>query len=128
MKYIHLECLRGWLDSKRHSRETKNVNSYFWKNIECELCKTLFPESITYKGNLIRILNYKIPEDSNYVVLETYVSLKSKARIYHVVNFKKDENVIVGRGQEANVRITDISVSRVHSKLSYSDGKFYMLD
>ena len=104
------------------------MNSYFWKNIECELCKTLFPESITYKGNLIRILNYKIPENSNYAVLETYVSLKSKARIYHVISFKKDESVVVGRGQEANVRITDISVSRAHSKLYFSDGKFYMLD
>lgn len=31
MKYIHLNCLKGWLDSKRQHRETPRVNSYFWK-------------------------------------------------------------------------------------------------
>jgi len=48
MKFIHLEWLRGWLNSKRHSRETLYVNSYYWKNIQCELWKTLFPSHYTF--------------------------------------------------------------------------------
>jgi len=31
MKFLHLNCLKGWLDSKRQKRETPKVNSYFWK-------------------------------------------------------------------------------------------------
>ncbi|CAI2385017.1 unnamed protein product [Moneuplotes crassus] len=133
VQYVHLSCLRNWLDSKLHTRETWCVNSYYWKNIECELCKNIFPDTVQietqkYELKSFRILNYNIPENSHYVVLETYSSKKSKARIIHVIDFGHEDTVYVGRGQEANVRITDISVSRRHSELSCIDGKFYVCD
>jgi E3 ubiquitin-protein ligase DOA10 len=43
MKYIHLNCLRIWLDNKKIKRETHWVNSYAWKDLECELCKQSLP-------------------------------------------------------------------------------------
>lgn len=78
------------------------------------MCKSLFPEIIEVKNEIKKILNYKLPENGPYIVLETYSSIKSKARIIHVVNFQGTEPIKVGRGQAANVRITDISVSRLH--------------
>ncbi len=33
-----------------------------------------------------------------------------------------------GRGQEINMRILDISVSRVHSCITYHKGSFYLTD
>ena len=44
---------------------------------------------------------------------------KSKSRIIHVLNFTHSNWVRVGRGQEANVRITDISVSRNHAGIEW---------
>lgn len=38
---------------------------------------------------------------------------------------KKELMIKVGRGTEADVRITDISVSRFHSKIYFYDGEFY---
>lgn len=89
MKYIHIECLQHWLDSKRVAKETDYVNSYFWKNIICELCKNVFPDTVKYKNQVIKVLNYKLPETGPYLVLETYTSMKSKARIIHVAKFGK---------------------------------------
>jgi E3 ubiquitin-protein ligase DOA10 len=45
MKYIHIECLKEWLEGKKHKRETLEVNSYIWKNLECEICKTSYSDS-----------------------------------------------------------------------------------
>lgn len=39
MRYIGLSCLKEWLAGKRHCKETPIVNSYIWKNLECEICK-----------------------------------------------------------------------------------------
>ena len=42
MRHIGLSCLKEWLEGKRHCKETAVVNSYIWKNLECEICKTPF--------------------------------------------------------------------------------------
>jgi E3 ubiquitin-protein ligase DOA10 len=39
MKFIHLKCLRNWLDSKRVSQKLEGVYSYYWEELVCELCK-----------------------------------------------------------------------------------------
>jgi hypothetical protein len=87
-----------------------------------------FPEEIKVRDKNLKILEYKLPDTGAYVVLETYSSLKSKSRIIHVLNFQSNDKVRVGRGQDADVRITDISVSRDHSEVYHSNGKFYQMD
>jgi E3 ubiquitin-protein ligase DOA10 len=39
MKFIHLTCLREWLDSKRVQQKLEGVYSYYWEELSCELCK-----------------------------------------------------------------------------------------
>ena len=34
----------------------------------------------------------------------------------------------MGRGAQCNIRISDISVSRIHALLSFTNGKFFILD
>lgn len=43
MQYIHLNCLQEWLNSKLITKETPYTKTFFWKNLECELCKSPFP-------------------------------------------------------------------------------------
>ena len=42
MGQIHVKCLKEWLNSKRLVYEGTQVISYFWKALECELCKEPF--------------------------------------------------------------------------------------
>ena len=44
MHYIGVSCLKEWLAGKMHSKLTSIVNSYIWRNLECEICKTPFQE------------------------------------------------------------------------------------
>lgn len=46
MKFIHIECLREWLNSKKTFKCNNAVSTYCWKALECELCKMRFPDKI----------------------------------------------------------------------------------
>ena len=50
-------------------------------------------------------------------------------KVIHVVNMLKTEEAKIGRGHDVDVRITDISVSRLHATLrKTSNGYFYVRD
>ena len=144
MSHIHLECLREWLNSKRSKKITDNVSTYCWKALQCELCNVRFPSrvfpdgtSITDKLNLtqkqlkkmgdpIEILEYECPE-KDFLVIES-VTLQN-IRIIHVIVMKDKTFIKVGRGHDAEIRVTDISVSRFHAKINRSDlGEYYVED
>lgn len=46
----------------------------------------------------------------------------------HVITFEEQEKVTLGRGHESDVRINDISVSRLHAVLQYINGEIRIRD
>ena len=67
-------------------------------------------------GHEINLLNFNLHENcQNYMVIESVTNTTSKT--IHVINFDVSPLIKVGRAQVAEVRITDISVSRHHSSL-----------
>lgn len=94
------------------------MNSYIWIKLECEICKSPFPDSVKSKhtGDDIQLLNFNIHEGSqNYAILESVSSTNSKT--IHICNFDVSACIQVGRGNQAQMRISDITVSRFHSTL-----------
>jgi hypothetical protein len=128
MGLIHHECLKTWFESKKVTRHSHDVTTYFWKHLECELCKTPFPsETRSLDGKkILNIVEYDIPQDDPYyIVLESISSNTSK--VVHVISMENIHRLIIGRGHEAHVRVTDISVSRMHAELIKSPQGFYYL-
>ena len=121
MKYIGLSCLKNWLHGKRHQKETPIVNSYIWKNLECEICKAPLKDTVMGRdGRELSLLDYIIHDGiRNYMIIESVTQTTSKT--IHVINFDARKSVKVGRAQIAEVRITDISVSRHHSNITLLD-------
>lgn len=78
-------------------------------------------------GKPIEILEYELP-DKDFIVLES-VTLQN-IRIVHVINMKEREFIRVGRGHDADIRVTDISVSRFHARINRdpNNGQFYVED
>lgn len=134
MKYIHLECLQEWLNSRMITKETESTKTYYWKNLDCELCKTSFPNHVRPPGKQIdvslHIVKYDKPfyqeDDSpSYIVLDSITNAAGK--VIHVINMSKTEEAKIGRGHEVDVRITDISVSRLHAVIKKTQkGYFYL--
>jgi hypothetical protein len=137
MKYIHLNCLQEWLKSRMVMKETASTKTYFWKNLECELCKTAFPNFVRAPGDntediSLHVVKYDKPtfldnQEPHYLILESITHVSSK--VIHVVNMLATETVKIGRGHDVDVRITDISVSRLHAVIKRSEkGYFYLQD
>lgn len=133
MRMIHHQCLRTWFHNKRIKKSTNIVTTYFWRNLECELCKTPYPyETRSIDGRtMLNIIEYDTPfqeyedEPIYYIVLESISSNTSK--VIHVINMGNTQKLYIGRGHDAHVRVTDISVSRVHAILSKTAQGYYSL-
>lgn len=132
MKFIHLECVRQWLKGKVTMRQVGTTTSYYWKQLSCELCKELLPSSILINGRhneLIDILRPATP----YVMLEIKATDFNGLNSLHVVSILDSSTVLIvrprqGRGYESEVRVPDISVSRVNSAIRLVKNDFYLSD
>jgi hypothetical protein len=95
MKYIHVSCLKEWLEGKKHMKETPYVNSYIWKGLECEICKSPYEDMITLKdGKEVSLLNYTVHEDAHsYMIIESVTNTTSKT--IHIINFNARRKIKV---------------------------------
>ena len=123
MKFIHLNCLKEWLNQKRVKKPTRIAAMYTWKILECELCKLKFPDKVSVNGKNYDLLDIDRPEDGPYMLLELISASTSHhaARSFHMVSLAEKSEIKVGRGHDTDVRVTDISVSRVHAFFRVTD-------
>jgi pSer/pThr/pTyr-binding forkhead associated (FHA) protein len=62
-------------------------------------------------------------------VLESLNQEKNTSRIIHIIRPSETKDCFkLGRGHESDLRINDISVSRCHAKIKFSNGKFQLED
>lgn len=128
MNFIHYICLKKWITVQRKQQVLQNLISYYWKKFECEICKTFYPYLFKSKGKYYPLVDFERPE-GNYIILESLTMDKNSSRMIHVIRANEDKNSFkMGRGHEADIRISDISVSRTHAILKYVNGGFYLED
>lgn len=126
MKYIHIDCLKNWLKSKINVKNTTYVISYSFKQLMCELCLTPVPMCFKFKGRMHDLINMATP-DCTYIVLEQ-VTKEDSNRLYCLIMFKQKQKLSIGRSNEAEVRLSDISISRHHSNLYERLNGIYLED
>ena len=128
MKFIHLSCLKHWISTRSCVKidTTDNCSVYIIKPVECELCKTKFPDFIKHEGKLYALLDFS-KEFENYLTLESLTLDKHKNKFIYVVSLK-NKKMKMGRGHESDVLLSDISVSRIHCFLVIENKKVYLED
>jgi len=124
IKYVHYQCLKEWLNSKRQVKEYSTVATLMYKIFECELCKTPYP--LFFKvGNRKYSLVDSPKRTGSYLTLDMLTLEPNFQRIIHI--FQPSQlvsKVEVGRGHEADMRLGDISVSRSHAVLKLKNQSF----
>jgi hypothetical protein len=101
---------------------------YSYKTFVCELCKYVIPDKVKVDNTTYSLVDIQIPEN-NYVIFETYlVTNNVKTMFMYIVHMKDKTSVRVGRSPDADVHISDISVSRHHAELKLANGHFYIND
>ena len=126
VKYIHLSCLSHWLETKSKILNLSNdlCKHIFINKIHCEICKEKYPEIVF---DLIKKKTYQVykPEEifsflnniyNNYIIFESFELINHKKLIY-IISFDEKNSISIGRGQDCDVRLGDVTVSRLHSLL-----------
>jgi hypothetical protein len=116
MKYIHLSCLKHWISTRSCEKidTTKYCIVYIIKPVECELCKTKFPDLIKHHGKYHHLLDFSKDFES-YLTLESLTLDKYKNKFIYTISLENsNQKLKLGRGHDCDILLSDISVSRVH--------------
>ena len=124
IKYLHLACLSHWLETKTKLLNFSNniCKQIIFNKINCEICKEKYPEIVF---DLIKKKTYQVykPEDffsfikniyNNYIIFESFELINQKKIIY-IISFDEKNVISLGRGQDCDARLGDVTVSRLHS-------------
>ena len=116
MKYIHLSCLKHWISTRSCEKidTTTFCIVYIIKPVECELCKTKFPDLIKHNNKMHHLLDFS-NDFQSYLTLESLTLDKYKNKfIYTISLMNSNKKMKLGRGHDCDILLSDISVSRVH--------------
>ena len=127
VRFIHVECIKKWLMSKITTKMFNFLIVHSFKNLECEICKKTLPEKIKFKNEIINIYEMQKP-DNNYIMLESISREKRENRYLYIIHLKDKQSIKLGRANDSDVRMTDISVSRNHATLKLYNGYLYLQD
>ena len=127
MKYIHLKCLQRALRSRFTSRSTETALSFSWKSMSCDLCKRPYPYNFMLNGKAVELIKIPKPPEK-YVILEGLCSEKNSSKWLHVISLNSKDSIKFGRANDCELKMTDISVSRLHGMIRLIGGSFYLED
>jgi pSer/pThr/pTyr-binding forkhead associated (FHA) protein len=127
-EYVHLKCLKHWIDSKKSTIEnSENVClSFNYKKLSCEICKESLPYTLKLGSQEYDIIDIKKPTNLPYIILEKVENGRENKGLFLVKG--TEQEVRLGRGHTHQILVSDISVSRNHSSIHYKDGKFLLFD
>lgn len=126
MKYIHVDCLKNWLKSKINSKIMSHMTAYSFKRLECELCLTPVPMKFKLRGGEYNLIELDKPEGS-YILFEQIVK-EDHDRIYIMITFKDRKLLKIGRSNDSDIRLSDISISRYHANITEEEDGLYLND
>jgi hypothetical protein len=86
-----------------------------------------FPEKIRIKGTIFSIIDFEKP-DKDYIILDGLIKETPEEKSIFIVHFKNKKEIKIGRATDANIRLSDISVSRAHAIISQYNNSFYLHD
>jgi pSer/pThr/pTyr-binding forkhead associated (FHA) protein len=95
--------------------------------MECEVCKSVFPTSVSIGEEEFDLLNVATPAGP-HIVLEDLRTAGQVAKGVHVVGMSDEQRCRFGRAQACEVVLSDVSVARFHASIRLSKGAYYLED
>lgn len=127
VKYVHLKCIQNWVQSKLNTQQQKNIVTIFWKSLSCELCKQKLSLKYYHNNKEFSLISFGDKIGESYVILESF-SRENDSTGIHIIDLSANQDFKLGRSHECDLKLTDISVSRVHAIFSVLKGKLYLKD
>lgn len=125
---IHLDCLKQWLNNKIVTKIYAYLIVHSFKDLKCEICNSILPERIIINDKIEYLIDLKLPEKDNYIILETLSSELKDVKYLYIIHMPIGTTLLMGRNAECDIRMTDISISRIHAYLENFEGEFFIRD
>jgi RING-variant domain len=77
-KYVHLKCLQAWISSKLNHSKNPNSSCYYWRNLNCEICKVRLPYQVLVDNQIKEIVPIIRPNNV-YIILERVLNQHEKS-------------------------------------------------
>jgi hypothetical protein len=136
IQYVHLGCLRYWING-RLCLSDSSKHAYLFRQLACELCKMNYPVEVQMPDG-VRMPLVPMPETrAPYIVLENMMRAEPQpgdpnaalaSRGIFVISLAGKKVLKLGRGHESDVRIADVSISRWHATVSFTDNGQFILE
>ena len=134
MKYIHYSCLKKSIMQKIQVRKEKYFDLYFFKSYHCEICLETYPKYIKYKSYIYNLVEIDLSKFNDYIqtsiiyyteknhhVNNSNLEYENKKQLsylgYLIFNIDDQMELKVGRNQNNEIVLKDISISRFHCVL-----------
>ena len=124
---VHFHCLKNWMQYKIISKATQNVTSYQWKKLDCEICLSQWPKKIKYQNMIHELITLNRPT-TPYMIIEKTSSDLNVPSTMNIIIPNGNEIIKLGRGHQCDLRISDISVSRIHTHIKFENNNFLAFD
>lgn len=124
-RYIHLECLRVWIQHKMSKMRHSDGAFYQTSLLFCQICKSKFPRAIIKNGKTYGLLKF-LEQSTPYIALTGGDKLQSDNTFY--VAFQHTDSVKVGRLADNGMVLEEQSVSRRHASLQHHGEEMIVKD
>ena len=91
VKYVHLKCMQNWVKSKLNMQENTNIVTIFWRNLQCELCKTKLPINFNHNGENLCLIPFDNKITGSYIMMESFSKEKNSTGI-HLIDLSSNQN------------------------------------
>ena len=76
-KYVHIQCLQDWVSSKLKKKVSPETMCFYWKKLNCEVCKASLPDLVEFAGSKKELIPIQRPEGP-YLLVERVFYDKTK--------------------------------------------------
>ena len=135
IQYVHLGCLRYWINGRLCITDASK-HAYLFRQLSCELCKVNYPVEVEMPGG-VKLPLVPMPETrAPFIVLENMMRQEGQlpgdqgpaSRGIFVISLAGKKMLKLGRGHESDVRIADVSISRWHATVSFTEGGQFIIE
>lgn len=137
MRYIHLRCLQSAIASKFTIAQNSNFTMITWKSYECEICLSEYPKYMIHKSKTYSMIDYALITYDKYIIFDYFIyddaKFKANRKGILIINMNEaslnsNNEITLGRTQTNQVKLKNISVSRVHCTIKVIDGQVMIKD
>ncbi|KAM3143904.1 hypothetical protein pb186bvf_003955 [Paramecium bursaria] len=131
LQFIHLQCLQQWITTKNNIEVINNsVVVFFWSQMKCELCKSTFNRNIKINGQELDLVEKSKGQFQKYAIfdLKRRDQKSQDLNVTYIIGLDVSSNFKIGRANDNQIKIQDISVSRYHGKICFMNDNLYIYD